>query len=127
VIAFALLVAGANSSGDDAREADMLGRCYVLKAGIFAGGAVLTLAATALALTSYIMLRSQPIVAAAPNTEGGEQLPEAAAAPNKVGGKQQPAGAAGIPMGTPQFPEQPRPVGHGQAPPPKFPQQPRPQ
>jgi hypothetical protein len=38
--------------------------CFYLKDGIFAGGAVLTLAATALGLTSFILLRTQAANAA---------------------------------------------------------------
>uniref|UniRef100_A0ACD5TFF7 Uncharacterized protein n=1 Tax=Avena sativa TaxID=4498 RepID=A0ACD5TFF7_AVESA len=108
VIAFGLLVQGAALNATGAREASALGLCYVIKDGIFAGAAVLTLAATALGLTSYILLRRQPgAAAAAPKTGGGEQLP---------------AGAAGIAMGQPQFPQQSPPQGYGQAPPPNYPQ-----
>ncbi|KAM0832921.1 hypothetical protein ACQ4PT_064625 [Festuca glaucescens] len=106
VIAFALFVRGAASNQTGARDATTLGLCYVLKDGIFAGAAVLTLAATALALTSYILLRRQPDTAAA------------AAGPKA----QLPVGAAGIAMGQPQFPQQSPPQGYGQAPPPNYPQ-----
>ncbi|XP_047044250.1 uncharacterized protein LOC124648552 [Lolium rigidum] len=138
VIAFALFVAGAASNVQGWRDdrSSSYRHCDVPAGGIFAGGAVLTLAATALGLTSYVLLRNHPIDAAAPNTGGGEQLPAAAAtnkvgdqqlpaaaATNKVGDQQLPSAAAGIAMGKPQ----PRPEDYGQAPPPKFPQQPRPQ
>ncbi|KAM0909320.1 hypothetical protein ACQ4PT_014894 [Festuca glaucescens] len=105
VVAFGLFVDGAASNATGERETTALGLCYVLKDGIFAGAAVLTLAATALALTSYIMLRRQPdaAAAAAPKTAGGEQLPAVA-------------------MGQPQFPQQSPPQGYGQAPPPNYPQ-----
>ncbi|KAM0867816.1 hypothetical protein ACQ4PT_041731 [Festuca glaucescens] len=106
VIAFALFVRGAASNETGARDATTLGLCYVLKDGIFAGAAVLTLAATALALTSYILLGRQPDTAAA------------AAGPKA----QLPVGAAGIAMGQPQFPQQSPPQGYGQAPPPNYPQ-----
>ncbi|CAM0955360.1 unnamed protein product [Alopecurus aequalis] len=93
VIAFSLLVDGVASNAVGERETTTLGLCYVLKDGIFAGAAVLTLAATALGLTSYVLLRKQPD-AAAPKA-GGEQLP------------------AGIAMGQPQFPQQsPPPQGN---------------
>ncbi|XBJ18232.1 hypothetical protein VPH35_009446 [Triticum aestivum] len=75
------------------------GGCYVLKDGIFAGGAVLTLVATALGLTSYIMLSTQPAATATAT---------AAATP--------PAGGAGIAMGQPQFP-QPSPAPNAKLPP----------
>jgi hypothetical protein len=103
VIAFPLFVRGAASNATGVRDATILGQCYVLREGIFAGAAVLTLAATALALTSYILLRRQPDAAA--------------------GAKAQlPVSAAGISMGQPQFPQQSPPQGYGQAPPPNYPQ-----
>ncbi|KAM0909322.1 hypothetical protein ACQ4PT_014896 [Festuca glaucescens] len=106
LIAFALFVQGAASNATGERDASTLGLCYVLKDGIFAGAAVLTLAATALALTSYILLRRQP---------------DAAAAGPKV---QLPVSAAGISMGQPQFPQQspPQGQGYGQVPPLNYPQ-----
>jgi hypothetical protein len=104
VIAFGLFVDGAASNATGERETTALGLCYVLKDSIFAGAAVLTLAATALALTSYILLRRQP---------------DATAAGPKA---QLPVSAAGISMGQPQFPQQSPPQGYGQAPPPNYPQ-----
>ncbi|XP_044950734.1 uncharacterized protein LOC123401079 [Hordeum vulgare subsp. vulgare] len=105
MIAFGLLVEGAAWNSTGTRDSSLYGFCYVLKDGIFAGGAVLTLVATALGVTSYIMLRTQPAAAAT-----------AAAAPKA--GEQLPAGAAGIAMGQPQFPQQasPQGQGYGQAP-----------
>jgi hypothetical protein len=73
---------------------------------------VLTLAATALGITSYLMLGIQTVAATAPNTGAGEQVP-AAAAPNKIGDEPRPAAAAGIAMGKPQVPQQPRPQDYG--------------
>uniref|UniRef100_A0A452Z710 Uncharacterized protein n=1 Tax=Aegilops tauschii subsp. strangulata TaxID=200361 RepID=A0A452Z710_AEGTS len=106
MIAFGLLAEGAAWNSTGTRYSSVYGYCYVLKDGIFAGGAVLTLVATALGLTSYVMLRKQPTAAAA-----------AAAAPKA--GEQTPAGGAGIAMGQPQFPQQasPQGQGYGQAPP----------
>jgi len=109
VIAFALLVAGASASGSGYRYVGTFGVCDDGPAsGIFAGGAVLTLAATALGLASYFLLRGQPaaaVAAAAPDTGGDEQLP---------------ADTVGIPMGEPQFPQKPRPQGFVQAPQPNM-------
>lgn len=95
VIAFALFVDGAAWNANVVRVTGPV--CYFLKDGIFAGAAVLTLAATALGITSFIMLRSQPDATAAGAPKPGEQQPP-----------------AGIAMGQPQFP--PPPQGHGQAP-----------
>ncbi|BAF17554.2 Os05g0434800 [Oryza sativa Japonica Group] len=58
--------------------------CYVVKDGIFAGAAVLALAATASGITSYVMLRRQ-----------ADEAPA----------KQPPL--AGVAMGQPQFPPPP--------------------
>ncbi|XP_062181050.1 uncharacterized protein LOC133885361 [Phragmites australis] len=95
VIAWVLLVAGAAWNANVSR--DTAPECYYLKDGIFAGAAVLTLAATALGITSYVMLPRQPADAAA----------AAASAPNKPGEQLPPAGIA---------------LGHPQIPPPKYPQ-----
>jgi len=92
-IAFGLFVQGASSNRSGERDSTMLGLCYVLKDGIFAGAAVLTLAATALGLTSYVLLRRLP-----------------AAAPV--------AGAAVVAMGQPEFPQQTPPPNYGRFPPP---------
>ncbi|XP_037476445.1 basic salivary proline-rich protein 1-like [Triticum dicoccoides] len=106
MIAFGLLAEGAAWNSTGTRYSSVYGYCYVLKDGIFAGGAVLTLVATALGVTSYIMLRKQPAAAAATSA-----VPKA--------GEQMPAGGAGIAMGQPQFPQQasPQGQGYGQAPP----------
>nr|BAJ91344.1 predicted protein [Hordeum vulgare subsp. vulgare] len=95
IIAFALLVSGTAWNATVTRSPSAIGLCYVLKDGIFAGGAVLTLVATALGVTSYVMLRRQPMTATTAAPKEGEQ-----------------AGAAGTTMGQPQFPQQP-PQGHG--------------
>ncbi|KAL6620298.1 hypothetical protein ACP70R_035437 [Stipagrostis hirtigluma subsp. patula] len=81
VIAFVLLVEGAGVNI----------RGYYVKPGIYAGGGVLALAATALGIASFIVLRGLPAEAAA----------VAAGTPNKAG--EQPP-TVGIPMGQPQFP-----------------------
>ena len=65
MIAFGLLVEGAAWNSTGTRYSSVYGYCYVLKDGIFAGCAVLTLVATALGVTSYIMLRTQPAASAA--------------------------------------------------------------
>ncbi|XP_047044249.1 uncharacterized protein LOC124648551 [Lolium rigidum] len=104
VIAFALFVDGAAVNGEGLRETDTFGQCFILKDGIFAGAAILTLAATALGITSYVLL--------------GRQTDAAAAAAPKAGG--------GIAMGQPQFPQQSPPQWYGQAPPPNYPQYPPP-
>uniref|UniRef100_A0A8I6W7E6 Uncharacterized protein n=2 Tax=Hordeum vulgare subsp. vulgare TaxID=112509 RepID=A0A8I6W7E6_HORVV len=103
VVAFGLLVNGAAWNATGTRDSSLYGSCYVLKDGIFAGGAVLTLIATALGLTSYIMLTTQPATTAA------------AAAPME--GEQMPAGTPGMATGLPQLPQvSPKAQGH-----PKFP------
>ncbi|XP_020200941.1 uncharacterized protein [Aegilops tauschii subsp. strangulata] len=99
VVAFGLLVEGAKWNDTGTRYSSGYGGCYVLKDGIFAGGAVLTLVATALGLTSYIMLSTQPAATATAT---------AAATP--------PLGGAGIAMGQPQFP-QPSPAPNAKLPP----------
>jgi hypothetical protein len=52
--------------------------CFYLKDGIFAGGAVLTLAATALGLTSFILLRMQAANAAVPAVHATGTMPHPA-------------------------------------------------
>ncbi|CAM0955359.1 unnamed protein product [Alopecurus aequalis] len=74
-IAFSLFVKGASSNTEGRRKADNFGRCYFLKDGFFTGAAVLTLAATALAIISDVLLGRLPkpnAPAAAPQTEGGK-------------------------------------------------------
>lgn len=99
VVAFALLVEGAAWNANVERNSSAYGFCYVLKDGIFAGAAVLTLVATALGLNSYLLLRGQPDAASA-------------AAAAKTGVEQPPAG---ISMGQPQFPHAASPTS-GEAP-----------
>jgi hypothetical protein len=64
VIAWALLIVGASWNANVVRVA-AAPFCPYLKDGIFAGGGVLTLAAAALGITSFIMLRTRPVEAAA--------------------------------------------------------------
>jgi hypothetical protein len=98
--------------------------CPYLKDGILATGGVLALVATALGITSFILLRSQPAAAA-------DVVAAPAGAPPNVsttttGGGQQQQLPAGVAIGHPQFPpaaakpsEQlqfpPTPQGYGQA------------
>uniref|UniRef100_A0A0E0L2Y7 Uncharacterized protein n=1 Tax=Oryza punctata TaxID=4537 RepID=A0A0E0L2Y7_ORYPU len=56
-IAWVLFVMGAAGNGDGKRAT--WPDCYVLKDGIFAGAAVLALAATAFGITSYVMVSRQ--------------------------------------------------------------------
>ncbi|KAL6610270.1 hypothetical protein ACP70R_040239 [Stipagrostis hirtigluma subsp. patula] len=58
VIAWVMLVNGAAWNANVARETES--KCYCLRDGVFAGAAVLTLAATALGIASFIMLRRPP-------------------------------------------------------------------
>ncbi|CAL4900946.1 unnamed protein product [Urochloa decumbens] len=74
---------------EQAAAANFIG--YYAVGGIYAGGGVLALVATALGIASYILLRGPPADAAP------------AAAANKTAGEQ-PAAPAGIAMGQPQFP-----------------------
>ncbi|KAF0925613.1 hypothetical protein E2562_017197 [Oryza meyeriana var. granulata] len=90
VIAWALFVEGAAWNANVARDTAPV--CYVLKDGVFAGAAVLALAATALGIASYVMLRRQP-------NEG----PAGA-----VASWRQPLLQARIAMGHPQFPPHPQ-------------------
>ncbi|CAL4893737.1 unnamed protein product [Urochloa decumbens] len=103
VIAWALLIQGAAWNANVARATAP--SCFYLKDGIFAGGAVLTLAATALGLASFIMLRRQPAANAPATavhaTTGQPQFPPAAAQ-NKPG-EQQPPPHAVVAMGQPQY------------------------
>ncbi|XP_062180549.1 uncharacterized protein LOC133884950 [Phragmites australis] len=115
-----LLLEGASWNANVVRETAP--DCYYLKDGVFAGAGVLTLAAAALGITSFIMLRRQPATAAPAVAAGGQPL------------------GAGIAMGHPQFPpaagagaqskpsEQPPPagiaIGHQQFPPSSSPQYP---
>uniref|UniRef100_A0A0D9WGW5 Uncharacterized protein n=1 Tax=Leersia perrieri TaxID=77586 RepID=A0A0D9WGW5_9ORYZ len=94
-IAWAMFVIGAAGNSDGGRAT--WPNCYVLKDGIFAGAAVLALAATAFGVTSYVVLSRQ-----------SDKAPAAGAAKPA----EQPP-LAGIAMGNPQFPAQPPPPSHG--------------
>jgi hypothetical protein len=89
VIAWALLIEGASWNTNVVRETETAPFCPYLKDGIFAGAAVLTLAATALGLTSYIMLQRQPL----------------AAVEEPAGGTQSKPPPAGVATGHPVFPQ----------------------
>ncbi|XBJ18233.1 hypothetical protein VPH35_009447 [Triticum aestivum] len=106
-VAFGMLVVEAAANAPGTRETSASGYCYIPIDGIFAGGAALTLVATALGITSYVMLRTQPATVAE------------TAAPKE--GEQMPASAAGISTGQPQFPSQP-PQGQALPAPPSYPQ-----
>jgi hypothetical protein len=101
VIAWALLIQGAAWNANVARVTAP--DCFYLKDGIFAGGAVLTLAATALGLTSFVMLRRQtannPTAAPAVHATGQPQFPPASAANKPI---EHPPHAV-VAMGQPQF------------------------
>ncbi|CAL4900943.1 unnamed protein product [Urochloa decumbens] len=123
VIAWALLIQGAAWNANVARATAP--SCFYLKDGIFAGGAVLTLAATALGLASFVLLRRQPPANAAAAatavhaTTGQPQFPPAPPAQqiNKPG-EQQPPPHAVVAMGQPQYwpaaaaQPQPQPAGN---------------
>uniref|UniRef100_A0A0E0C2H2 Uncharacterized protein n=1 Tax=Oryza meridionalis TaxID=40149 RepID=A0A0E0C2H2_9ORYZ len=97
VIAVVLFVEGAAWNANVARDTAPV--CYFLKDGVFAAAAVLALAATALGVASYVMLR--------------RQLPDDDDAPaGAVASWRQPLLHAGIAMGHPQFP--PHPQWHSQ-------------
>jgi hypothetical protein len=93
VIAFVLLLSGSVINDQFAEENNYFGNlCYVLKPGIFAGGAILSLVSVILGIISYVTLTS----AKNSNNPPGN--------PNE-----------GIAMGQPQFPppqrtQQPVPV-----------------
>ncbi|CAL4908378.1 unnamed protein product [Urochloa decumbens] len=73
VIAWALLIVGASWNANVVREAAPF--CPYLKDGIFAGAGVLALAATALGLASFVMMRAQPPAPApAPSAGGGTPI-----------------------------------------------------
>ncbi|KAF8776404.1 hypothetical protein HU200_003537 [Digitaria exilis] len=99
VIAWALLIQGAEWNANVARVTAP--DCFYLKDGIFAGGAVMTLAATALGLASFIMLRRNPANAAAPEVHATGQ-PQFAQAPNKA--SEQPPPHAVVAMAAQQPP-----------------------
>ena len=101
MIAWALLIQGAAWNANVARVTAP--DCFYLKDGIFAGGAVLTLAATALSLTSFVMLRrltaNNPAAAPVVHATGQPQFPPAPAANKPI---EHPPHAV-VAMGQPQF------------------------
>jgi hypothetical protein len=82
VIAWVLLIEGAVWNDNVVRMTAP--NCYYLKDGIFAGAGVLSLAATALGVTSCVLMRTKRVKAAAapplvvPPAEGEPKLPPAA-------------------------------------------------
>ncbi|CAD6333718.1 unnamed protein product [Miscanthus lutarioriparius] len=80
VIAWVLLIEGAVWNENVVRMTAP--NCYYLKDGIFAGAGVLSLAATALGVTSYVLMRTKRVKAAAAPpvvpAEGEPKLPPAA-------------------------------------------------
>jgi hypothetical protein len=95
MIAWILLIVGADYNANVSRPTAPI--CIKLKDGVFAGAGRLSLAATAMGITSYIMLRNQQAAPGAPTNKRYVQ-PVAAA-------------GTGIAMGHPQFP---LPHGHPQ-------------
>lgn len=75
MIAWVLLIEGAAWNANVVRTTAP--NCYYLKDGIFAGAGVLCLAATALGITSYIMMRTKRVNIAAPQVVPAK-LPPAA-------------------------------------------------
>lgn len=99
VIAFALFIQGAAWNANVVRV-EQAPYCPYLKDGVFAGAAVLALAATALSITSFIMQRTQPAAAATvtgASAVGTPNMPGAGA-----GGQQSPSPE--VVMGQPLFP-----------------------
>lgn len=117
VIAFALFIEGASWNANVVRVA-AAPYCPYLKDGVFAGAGVLALVATALSITSFIMLRqSQPAAGAAATAAS------AASTPNRPGaGGQSPAPEVVIgrpllpPQGKPQDDYPVKPQGYEQPP-----------
>ena len=94
VIAFLLLLTGAALNDQHGEESMYFGNyyCYVVKPGVFAGAAVLSLASVTLGILYYLTLSS----AKERNDPGPGPVP-----PNQAQG-----GSGGIAMGQPQFPPQ---------------------
>ncbi|PIN03641.1 hypothetical protein CDL12_23841 [Handroanthus impetiginosus] len=99
VIAFLLLLTGAALNDQHGEESLYFGNyyCYVVKPGVFAGAAVLSLASVVLGIIYYLTLiseknRNDPWVASVPSSQGG------------------------IAMGQPQFPNPPPPSENVQGP-----------
>ncbi|XP_042419332.1 uncharacterized protein LOC122007867 isoform X2 [Zingiber officinale] len=59
ILAFLLLLTGAALNDQRSQEMMYFGYCYVVKPGVFAGGAVLSLASIALGIVYYVALSSQ--------------------------------------------------------------------
>ncbi|RLM54433.1 hypothetical protein C2845_PM10G00560 [Panicum miliaceum] len=74
IIAFLLLLTGAALNDQRGAENMYFGSfCYVVKPGVFSGGAVLSLASVALAIVYYVALsssKSPPLTFAAPQNQG---------------------------------------------------------
>ena len=74
IIAFLLLLTGAALNDQRGAENMYFGRfCYVVKPGVFSGGAVLSLASVALAIVYYVALsssKSPPPTFATPQNQG---------------------------------------------------------
>ncbi|KAF8380773.1 hypothetical protein HHK36_028267 [Tetracentron sinense] len=88
VIAFLLLLTGAALNDQHGEESMYFGNyCYVVKPGVFAGGAVLSLVCVALGILYYLTLSSAK---SQENPWGGPSIPN----------------QGGIAMGQPQFPLQ---------------------
>lgn len=95
VIAFALFIQGAAWNANVVRV-EQAPYCPYLKDGVFAGAAVLALAATALSITSFIMQRTQPAAAATATATAS-----AVGTPNMPGGQ---SPSPEVVMGQPLFP-----------------------
>ena len=96
MIAWALFIVGASWNANVVRADAPF--CPYLKDGIFAGGGVLTLAATALGITSFIMLRRQPVEAVAAATPAASV---GGTTPNRPGGQ---SPSSEVVMGHPLLP-----------------------
>ncbi|XP_074592541.1 protein MODIFYING WALL LIGNIN-1-like [Curcuma longa] len=59
ILAFLLLLTGAALNDQRSQEMMYFGYCYVVKPGVFAGGAVLSLASIALGIVYYVALSTQ--------------------------------------------------------------------
>ncbi|KAG9454362.1 hypothetical protein H6P81_007266 [Aristolochia fimbriata] len=92
IIAFLLLLTGAALNDQHGEEQMYFGSyCYVVKAGVFAGGSILSMASVCLGIIYYLTLLSTKTSQEAP--WGAGQLP--------------PSNQGGIALGQPQFPPPP--------------------